>query len=32
MSTRIKAEELFQEISQMIRKEKGLAPEQDIPF
>ena len=32
MSTRIRAEKLYQEVCQMIRKEKGIAPEQDIPF
>jgi hypothetical protein len=32
MSTRIRAEKLYQEVCQMIRQEKGIAPEQDIPF
>jgi hypothetical protein len=35
MSTRITAEKLFKEVSQMIRKEKGLgieSPEEQIPF
>ena len=32
MSTRIRAEKLFQEVCQMIRKEKGIDPGQDIPF
>jgi hypothetical protein len=32
MSTRIEAERLFQEVSKMIRQEKGIAAGQDIPF
>jgi hypothetical protein len=32
MSTRIDAERLYQEIRQMIRKDKGVDAEQDIPF
>lgn len=32
MSTRIKAERLFQEISQMMREEKGLDTSQEVPF
>jgi hypothetical protein len=34
MSTRVTAEKLFKEVSQMIRKEKGLGiePAQEIPF
>jgi hypothetical protein len=32
MGTRINAEKLFKEVSQMIRKEKNIAPEQEIPF
>jgi hypothetical protein len=32
MSTRIKAEILFQDICQTIRKEKGIDPGQEIPF
>ncbi len=32
MSTRIRAEKLYQEVCQMIRKEKGIDPGQDIPF
>jgi len=32
MSTRIRAEKLYQEVCQMIRKEKNIAPEQEIPF
>jgi hypothetical protein len=32
MSTRIKAEKLYQEICQMIRKEKGIDPGDGIPF
>jgi hypothetical protein len=32
MSTRIRAEKVYQEVCQMIRKEKNVAPEQDIPF
>ena len=32
MSTRIEAEQLYQEIRQMIRQEKGIATGQDIPF
>ena len=32
MTTRIKAERLFQEGSQMIRQEKGIDPSQEIPF
>jgi hypothetical protein len=32
MSTRINAEKLYQEVCQMIRKEKGIDPGQDIPF
>jgi hypothetical protein len=32
MSTRIKAEKLFQEICHTIRTEKGIDPDQGIPF
>jgi hypothetical protein len=32
MGTRINAEKLFKEVCQMIRKEKNIAPEQEIPF
>jgi hypothetical protein len=32
MSTRIKAEQLFQDICQTIRNEKGIDPSQEIPF
>jgi len=32
MTTRIDGEKLFQDICQMIRKEKGIATEQHIPF
>jgi hypothetical protein len=33
MSTRIRAERLYQEVCQMIRKEKGMEePEREIPF
>lgn len=32
MSTRITAEKLFNEVSQMIRKERGIEPEQEIPL
>lgn len=32
MSTRIKAERLYQEISQMIREEKGIENSPEIPF
>jgi hypothetical protein len=32
MSARIEAEWLYQELRQMIRKEKGIEPAQDIPF
>src|SRR5579864_1848659 len=32
MSTRIEAERLFQEVSKMIRQEKGIETGQDIPF
>jgi hypothetical protein len=32
MSTRIRAEKLYQEVCRMIRKEKNIAPDQDIPF
>ena len=32
MSTRIEAEKLYQEVRQMIRKEKGIEPGQEIPF
>jgi hypothetical protein len=32
MSTRIKAEKLFQEICQKIRDEKGIDPSQEIPW
>jgi hypothetical protein len=31
-STRIEAERLFQEVRQMIRKEKGIEPGQEVPF
>jgi hypothetical protein len=32
MSTRIRAEKLYQDVCQMIRKEKGIDTGQDIPF
>lgn len=32
MTTRIKAERLFQEVSQMIRSEKGIESSPEIPF
>ncbi len=32
MSTRIEAEQLYQEVRHMIRKEKGIEPEQELPF
>ena len=32
LSTRIEAEQLFQEVSRMIRKEKGAEATPDIPF
>jgi hypothetical protein len=32
MSTRIEAEQLFQEVRKMIRHEKGLEPSQEVPF
>jgi len=32
MSTRIDAESLYQEVRQMIRKEKGIEPTQEVPF
>jgi hypothetical protein len=32
ISTRINAEKLYQEVCQMMRKEKGIDPGQDIPF
>jgi hypothetical protein len=32
MSTRINAEKLFKEVCQMIRKEKNIDTEQEIPF
>ena len=32
MSTRIRAEKLYQEVCQLIRKEKGIEPGQDIPL
>jgi hypothetical protein len=32
MSTRIKAEKLFQEVSQMVRKDKAIEPQPDIHF
>jgi len=32
MSTRIRAEKLFQDICQTIRTEKGIDPDQGIPF
>jgi hypothetical protein len=32
MSTRIGAEKLYQEVCQIIRKEKGIEPGQDIPL
>jgi hypothetical protein len=32
MSTRIEAERLYQEMCQMIRKEKGIEPGPEIPF
>ena len=32
MSTRIDAERLYQEVSRMIREEKGIEPGQGVPF
>lgn len=32
MSTRIEAEQLYQEVRQMIRQEKGIEPGQEVPF
>ncbi len=32
MTTRIEAEQLYQEVRNLIRKEKGLEPEQELPF
>jgi hypothetical protein len=32
MSTRIEAERLFQEVSKMIRQEKGIEAGQEVPF
>ena len=32
MSTRIDAEKLYQEVRQMIRKEKGIEATQEVPF
>lgn len=32
MSTRIDAEQLYQEVRQMIREEKGFTPGQEVPF
>jgi hypothetical protein len=32
MSIRIEAEQLYQEVRQMIREEKGIEPSQDVPF
>jgi hypothetical protein len=32
MSTRIEAEQLYQEVRLMIRQEKGIDPAQEIPF
>lgn len=32
MSTRIEAERLYQEARQMVRQDKGIVDEQDIPF
>ncbi len=32
MTTRIDAEKLYQEIRQMIRQEKGIEPQTEIPF
>jgi len=32
MSTRIDAERLYQQVRQMIRKEKGIEPEQEVTF
>jgi hypothetical protein len=32
MSTRIKAERLYQEVRQMIRDEKGIDSSPEIPF
>ncbi len=32
MSTRIKAEQLYQEVRLMIRLEKGIEPSQEVPF
>jgi hypothetical protein len=32
LGTRIEAEQLYQEVRQMIREEKGIAPDQGVPF
>ena len=32
MSTRIEAEQLYQELRQMIREEKGIQPSPEVPF
>jgi hypothetical protein len=32
LSTRIEAEQLYQEVRQMIRQEKGIEPGQEVPF
>jgi hypothetical protein len=32
LSTRIEAEQLYQELRQMIREEKGIEPGQEVPF
>lgn len=32
MSTRIEAEQLYQEVRQMIREERGIEPDQGVPF
>jgi hypothetical protein len=32
MGTRIEAEKLFQQVAQMIRKEKGIEPGKEVPF
>ncbi len=32
MSTRIRAEKVYQDVCQMMREEKNIAPDQEIPF
>ena len=32
LGMRIEAEQLYQEVRQMIREEKGIAPDQGVPF